>query len=300
MKINLVQIFIIIYGLSEVEGRDDKMQKLINSKTIQERLIEIKDLISVDLDDAKDILKSVILDNKNDFYLMEIEYISNMIKEEEMYRELYSTQKKQYDCLKALGRSFYELNDYERAYYQYERAKKETNHPIFDYYLGKMLYKQRKYLEALPYFQEYLSHGGKKMPNCLLYMIKIHKKQKEYKKANKLSSKIQKLEDTFRSDIQFRGHYRRNRNQFYDHVKTIAVGEVRIDEEDFLGEGTLQIDSYDSYNFRQKLGVIKYLMQHQPKRAESYLHNLIPETEEEKTEFIQFQKNKIIYKNQKR
>ena len=46
------------------------MEKLAKSKTIQKRLMEISNLVSVDLDSAIDILQSVILDNQNDFYLM--------------------------------------------------------------------------------------------------------------------------------------------------------------------------------------------------------------------------------------
>ncbi len=277
------------------------MEKLAKSKTIQKRLMEISNLVSVDLDSAIDILQSVILDNQNDFYLMEIEYVTNMIREEEMYRELTSDKKMYYDCLKMLGTDFYEIGNCQRAYYHYELAKEKTEHPIFDYYLGKMLYKQARYIDALPYFQEYLSHGGKKLPNCLLYLIKIYAKQKQYKKANKLSIKIRKLEDTFGSDFQFKRYHRKKYNSFYYYVKNVATSEIQLTVDDFAVEDCPEVASYDDYNFHQKLQVIKSLLiQNQSKRAESYLNNLIPETKEEQKELVQFQKNKIIYKNQKR
>lgn len=276
------------------------MEKLIKSMTIQKRLMEIRELVSVDLDSAREILQSIILDNQNDFYLMEINCVTNMIKEEERYQELTPSQKRHYDCLKVLGRNFYDIGDYERAYYHYELAKEEIDHPIFDYYLGKMLYKQKKYLDALPYFQEYYSHGGKKLPNCLLYIIKIYEMQKDYKKVNKLSLKLKKLEDTFGFNFQFRVYSRRNRNEFYDYVKNIAVENISMSLEDFLEEEALELESYEDYNFLQKLQVIKNLMmQHQLKRAECYLKNLVPETKEEKKELQQFQKSKKVYRNKR-
>lgn len=277
------------------------MEKSANKKTIQERLVEIKEFVSTDLDSAKSILQSVVLDNKNDFYLMEIEYVTNMIREEELYQGLTSNQKMNYNCLKMLGRDFYESGDLERAYYHYEFAKEEIGHPIFDYYLGKMLYKQGKYLEALPYFQEYLSHGGKKLPDCLLYLIKIFTRQGQYKKANKLSSKVQKLEDTFGGELHYKKRSKRNPRHFYDHVKNVAASETQLNLEDLLEEDGLKVEFYNDYGFLQKLQVIKKLMiEDQLKRAESYLNNLTPETKEEQKALAQFQKNKRIYKNQRR
>lgn len=277
------------------------MEKSTNKGTIQERLIEIKNLVSTNLDSAKDILQSVILDNQNDYYSMEIEYVTNMIKEEEMYQGLTSNQKIHYDCLMMLGRDFYERGSCQRAYYHYDLAKEETRHPIFDYYLGKMLYKQGKYLEALPYFQEYLSHGGKKLPNCLWYLTKIYTNQDQHKKSKKLFSKSQKLKDTFESDLHHIRRRTRNQNQFYDHVKKVATDETKLNLEDFREESPLEVESYENYNFHQKLKVIKNLMtQGQIKIAESYLNNLIPETREDQEAMKQFQKNKGIYKNRQR
>lgn len=277
------------------------MEQLTNKKTIKERLIEIRSLISVDLDSAKDILQSVILDNKNDFYLMEIECVANMIREEELYQELTPNQKIRYNCLNRIGKDFQKNGDYERAYYHYELAKEETNHPTFDYFLGKMLYKQRKYLDALPYFQEYLSYGGEKLSKCLLYMIKIYENHGQYKKANKLLSRLQKLEDTFDGDFHFCGFRSRNQNSVHDFVEKRTTRRIKVEVDEFLVEENLDIESYEDYNFCQKLMIIKDLMvQNQLRRAESYLSNLTPETKEEYKALEQFQKNKKLYRNKRR
>lgn len=274
------------------------MEKLANQKTIQERLIEARGLVAKDLDSARTILQGVILDNKNDFYLMEINCVSNIIREEELYQELTLDQKTHYHCLKTVGKDFYNLGDYERAFYHYELAKDETNHPIFDYYLGKMLYKQGRYLEALPYFQEYFSHGGEKMEKCLIYMLKIYAKQGSYKRVHKISSKIHKLNDTFKSGVYLRFH-KKHYNPFYDHVKNVAMKDTKVSLDEFGEETGLEVESYNQCSFHQKLIVIKNLMvQDQFRLAESYLRNMVPETEEDRKELVQFQKNKRIYKNQ--
>lgn len=274
------------------------MDELTDKKTIQERLMEIKNLIPTDLDRSKAILQSVIEDNKNDFYIMEINYVTNMIKEEELLQELTTDKKRQYHCLKILGNDFYHLGDYERAFFHYKLAKDITEHPIFDYYLGKMLYKQRKYQEALSYFQEYFSHGGEKLEKCLLYMFYIYKGQELHKKANKLLLRLDKIEKTFKSGFHIKNTNKPSNNRKEDFVKKKTTKNLKLNLNEFIEESNLEVESYHNYTFHQKLLVIRDLMiQNQVKKAESYLRKLTPETENDQQELVQFQKNKRIYRN---
>lgn len=279
------------------------MEELTNGSSIQKRLIEVKRLVLDDLDSSKKILQSIILDNKNDFYLLEINYISNIIREEELYQELTLVQKEHYNCLVAVGKDYSESGDYETAFSHYMLAKERTNHPVFDYYLGKMLYKQRKYPEALSYFQEYFSHGGEKLPNCLLYMKMIYQKQKKYKKANKVSSNLQKLTVTFKIDFSPEDNQRKRIiPQFHDHVKFMASKTTEVSLNEFFEEeGELKVENYSNYNFHQKLIIIRNLIQQgQLNSAKSYLNQLTPKTKKDKNELAQFQKNKKLYKNQRK
>lgn len=88
---------------------------------------------------------------------------------------------------------------YEDALSIYYDRLINTNKNIFNYYVGRALYKMGYQLEALPYLKKYIRYGGYKLSNALLLITIIyrnHNLKKESEKYIKKCAKINEFNDS--------------------------------------------------------------------------------------------------------
>lgn len=64
-------------------------------------------------------------------------------------------------------------------------GKYVTKYPIFDYYIGKLFYKNGDYCSAKEYLHTYLKCAGEKATRIMLYLGKI------YVKSNKINNNLE-------------------------------------------------------------------------------------------------------------
>lgn len=74
--------------------------------------------------------------------------------------------------------------EYEKSLSIYYDMLVKTNKNIYNYYVGRSLYKMGYQLEALEYLNKYIKKGGFKLPNALLICTIILRNHKRYKTLN--------------------------------------------------------------------------------------------------------------------
>ena len=70
-----------------------------------------------------------------------------------------------------------------------------TKNNIFNYYVGRALYKMGYQLEALPYLKKYVKNGGFKLSNALLLITIIFRNHHLRKESAKYIKNCQKIND---------------------------------------------------------------------------------------------------------
>lgn len=105
-------------------------------------------------------------------------------------------EQEEYSSAIYYGRINYQTKNYLAAYENYKKGFEKTKHPIFLYYLGKILYKQGEYHKAKEYLVEYINVGDEKLEKAYLYLGGIEYKSGNYNLAQRylnFSNRINKL-----------------------------------------------------------------------------------------------------------
>lgn len=193
--------------------KDDVLSKLIDSSNnyaekfliirsldIKQQLIIIDKMIKLDYETATRLLEEI--SPKAVKYQPQILYLKNKINEEKAYQELGNEQKEAYTKAITKGREYYHANNLSTAYNYYTYGKYITNHPIFDYYIGKILFKAQKQDEAYKYFKIYIKNGGEKYLKALLYLAATECFHKRIKSAKKIIDLQKLIINTFNIDFE--------------------------------------------------------------------------------------------------
>ena len=135
-------------------------------------LAMVNQTIELDLNMASKLLEELI--PITDGYEEEIKCLQNKINEKKLYQSLTEDKKRTYDKIMEKGRAYYHANDFYTANDCYVFGMDITNHPIFDYYIGKMLYKIGKLDDAYYHLSKYREHGGEKLLKSLVYLNAIN------------------------------------------------------------------------------------------------------------------------------
>lgn len=288
-------------------GITNETEKLLNScienklLTEQDALNYIKKLIDLGKIDLASFLLNDIKKNYRGIDDDICNYLNSIITEEKLYQNLTDEQKNIYnECIKK-GK---QANRIDESIKWYSLGKKETNHPIFDYYCGKMYYKLNKYDRAYKYLNEYKEQGGTKIFQNLLYMLIIDKKTGKINKANQKVKFLKKITSYFNIDweidyVKKDRSFKRDINEI-DIIKEIESKKISLSE-NLFNTKELYIEEYYNYNLSDKLELIKRLYQcRRIKLADSLLKELEKEVTQpfEKKAIESEKKRKVLYINQ--
>lgn len=186
---------------------------------------------------------------------IEVNYLRNKINEEKHYLFLSPPDKQVYDICIRKGREEYDKREYDNALNYYQAAALITEHPIFDYYIGKILYKMGKMDKAYEYMQKYENHGGKKELHSLLYLKVMDSRMKRFIMAYSRDSKSNKLANYFKS----------NSDWHVTKKKQVPKRDLTIDKTDLYkirnNDGQSILGNFNDYSFNDKLLIIRELYQ---------------------------------------
>ena len=261
------------------------MEKKRNEQINKKQVIKILRKIDILCDKNEQLalqrlnaLKEKINVNK---YKVEIKYIQNKINEKIIFNNLSDKKKEYYNICLENGRKAYQEGNLEEALVCYETGKYVTNHPVFNYYIGKIYYKKKNHEKAKEYLSIYEKNGGEKLSKTYLYMYHISRVTNTNDYGSKEYSNLVKLCKTYDVKHNFR-------------VNKISEKEnIQLEESDFTEK---QINT----KFEIELERIKELyMCGSIKTADKLLNELEKTTteKEEKEKIKTLSKNKTLYKN---
>ena len=272
-------------------------------------------LIPINIDEAEYIYSYIITFLPIFNYKRQLRCLKNMILERKKYLGMSESQKERYNFFKNEGRSFYKSHKLSKKYnydmeakllYRKEKLEEAydyylaglyvTQHNIFNYYLGKMCYKNSHIDEACEYFEEYIKNGGEKLSKALLYLNRIYKIKKIKDKPQVFSEMITELTRFFDNEFEFKNipiiedYYFEIESE--DNIKNVSEDEIDNTKKDV------------DINLEEKLETIKKLiLTHQDKKADKILLELEREknnmNREDKQILLQFQKNKKLYRSRR-
>lgn len=236
-------------------------QQLITTKTFMNY---IDRLISSNYKYAYDLLEYLTANYNLDNYSLELNYLKNKLNEKYLYYNLSKEKKDYYDLCIEKGRVFYRNGDLETAMYYYEAGLYVTSHPIFNYYIGKIYFKNKNFDIAQEYFSKYEQNGGEKELKALLYIWTYFDKHYNSKQIIKTDEKTKKLISFFDNlkDWNLIDYRRTFKNKYKDNdldeTKHYATKKIYITESYFQSK---QLDPHDfeSYSFKDKLILIREL-----------------------------------------
>lgn len=269
---------------------------------------EAERVIESDLDKASaliDILSDCDRFNK---YNIEIEYLKCRVEEVKKYNALSPDKKQIYDTARRTGHNRCSRDKFEPAENMYREAYEQTKHPVFEYYIGKTLYKQGKVEEGKKYLLRYAEHGGEKLVQCLLFLARIATEEKT-DGLNKYIKRQHKIYNTFgfRRVLLINNtdkkRYGRCRNEDTDGAKTRASKTLHLTEK-YFNTANLTVNPEDFYDcdVSGKLNIIKGLFINGNNTLGNFLLREIEKgcNPEDMGKVRQFQKNKKLYANQNR
>lgn len=191
---------------------------------------------------------------------VEVSYLRNKINEKKQYIFLSQSDKTIYDMCITKGREEYDKKEYYNALNYYQAAALVTEHPIFSYYIGKILYKIGKLDESYEYMRSYEARGGEKELHSLLYLRTIDAKMKRRRLANERENKSDKLVNYFQSNRNWCTNRKKQVSKQDLNINRIDLKKVKFNDGDLFGEQSNLINLNDIC-FEDKLSIIKQLYQ---------------------------------------
>ena len=201
------------------------------------------------------------LSNRVDFsnYSTEVNWLKNKIVERKKYNDLDDIYKEFYNLCIRKGIECIDTEKYEEALKYFEMGKAKTQHPIFDYYIGRTYFKLKDFNNAFDSLSIYEKNGGEKFVRATILLKVIGNVDNKENKTNKRNIKAQKIIDCFDSckglhlPSSVKGQYKN-----FDSAKEKATKRLFMKEKDFVRED-LDITSYDECSFYEKLAIARQL-----------------------------------------
>ena len=273
----------------------------------------LKEIINEDISKASKLLEKVCKNPEFIPYLDIIEYLHGIIREENAFIFLSEEEQKEFTSRRLKAKSLYKNKHHDRSLEEYSALKKDFKLPICDYYIGKILFRQGKFIQAKEAFLNYLEQGGVKAEKAYTFLGNIEKNKKNNKEAKKYFDMCHRIENIigYNFDYVFENNYeirRKNRykednNDQYDKVKIKKSRSIRMNEEDFINSDTtdiVEVSDFYEVGLSSKLNIIKNLLQTGNNKLANKLYEEVQRecTPEERSKVMQFGRNRKIYRNQ--
>ena len=274
----------------------------------QERYLRfVEQMIEEDIIKAKKMLDIACENLKFSSYLDMIEYLEGCIKEKQAFMNLSKEKQEEFLERRLDAKNSYKYKYNEDALKKYCLLKEDFNLPICDYYIGKIyMFRMRKFMEAKLAFLSYLNQGGVKTEKTYMFLAKISKIQKNPDKAKQYLDKMDRIHKVFLREFDFltdKDYERKKKIKFVDDsideidvVKRNTTSNIKMTEEDF------SIEEKSECLIDEKLNMIKELLQTGNDDLANKLFKEVQSecTNEEREKVKSFERNKKLYKNQKR
>lgn len=267
-----------------------------------------KEIIDNDILKGKKILDEACQNQKFSPYLDVIEYLNGIIKEKSVFMSLSEENKEEFTSRRLKAKRLYKNKHNDRSLEEYSTLKEEFKLPICDYYIGKILFRQGEFTQAKEAFLRYLEQGGEKTEKVYIFLGEIEKKQKNINEAKRYFDMSHRIKNMFicfdyMSDKNYikKGFEADDKDQ-YDVVKVKKSRNIKMNEEDFVNANVIELGNFYEVGLSSKLSIIRNLLQNGNNKLANKLYEEVQRecAPEERSEVMQFGRNRKIYRNQNR
>lgn len=239
--------------------------------------------VEIDLERAK-VMLSFVDKSTNP---IEYQYLYGMIREKEIYFKYDDGMKKKFDEYLSKGRIALENKDYTQAYNLFVAGYDATKNNIFNYYMGKTLFKSESRIAACPYFIVYNRFGGSKLPRALLYTMSIYREIGNPKEARKYYTQLSYINETFSHGFKLDSPFNK-KGKLKGRKKRNKKNDGR----------NLVLEEYYDYDFDKRILIIERLFRDRKYSiAIRLLKELKPKDKNQRIIVQELERKKILYKN---
>jgi len=198
------------------------------------------------LEESKKIL-DMFIKNKNNKIFIDTLYkaINNQIE----FNKLSEKEVENYKIAIEEGHKYYRERNLEYAYYMYTFGEYTTENSIFLYYMGKILFKLKRYDEALEYLKQYVTIGTDKLGKAYLYLTAIYESKRNYKKAIYYSEIVEKLDKIFATGYEM--YYICDRENLDEDLLKMKLQNKKMMYEDFGWEYNEELNNVSNCKIKR-------------------------------------------------
>lgn len=230
---------LITFATALEEKYEIRIQKLPSGyskkNTIKESFLLIESMISSDIELAKGFLLEIEQKREHQDYSTVISYLHGRIREEELYQAFDLEKKSQYNEYIQKGKIAYKKRKFDQAYEWYLTGKKETGHPIFDYYIGKTLYKKGSLDESIMLLKSYRQQAGAKFIRSTTFLYYGYYQTKQWKELREEVRTMDQFNIIFETAFtrEKKSFRKMNHKNDPESIEQEAYSSIRMTEEDF-------------------------------------------------------------------
>ena len=239
-----------------------------------------------------------------------ISYLRGIVNEKSLFLSLSIDKQKEFISKRLVARKQYLKKQYDISLKSYLTLKDDFNFSICDYYIGKIMFRIGKFLEAKEYFLSYLEQGGIKTEKAYMFLAKIEKIRKNTNGARYYAKMMSRVHDVFLRDFEYLSdqqykmakcaNYLDNDDDSIDLIKNKRMKTIKMREVDFKKDESLSIVDFDDADIDGKLIIIKNLLRCKDLKNAKILFDKVQQecSPRERPKILQFQRNRKLYMNQ--
>lgn len=274
---------------------------------------KIQEIIESGALDSASYLLNVVSERKDfENYLDIVEYLRGFVREKRAFNKLSEEEQNDFTSKRLKAKGKYKRKQNEDCLEAYVALKDEYGLRICDYYIAKVMFRMGMFSQAKEKFLSYLEQGGVKTEKAYMFLAKIEKIQKNMAESKRYIKMMKKIHKVFPRDFEYlndRLYGKKKKVKVeddvldqHDEVKKKKSRNIRMSEEDFASSDDLEVGDFYEVGLDGKLSIIRNLLR---TGHESVANKLFEEVQrecapEERGKVKQFDRNRKIYKNQRR
>ena len=180
-----------------------------------------------------------------------VSYVDRRVSERKCYRDFDRNQFRFFKYSKHQIRTELDKNNYAAAIEECDKARMNLDVPLFLYYKGKTLYLSGNYEEAAKVLERYLEVGAAKFDKASYYLSESYAAMGNDSVAKDVRADYNAISNYFVDSVGIdRKNLKRKEGKKSFGAKSLNVNFANLMSSD------LTLSEYESYCFRQKVGVV--------------------------------------------
>lgn len=192
-------------------------------------LQEINTLVEKDPKLGQELLDKVKYDANANKYNLELSVMKNKAREINDINSLSEEERVLYNKIRSKAKALMKVKNYKGAYEEYCKGKELFNLPIFDYYIGRTLYKIGD-TSAKYNLISYVRNGGRKTANALLYLDNIAWYDGNDSESNTFREDIERINTLERNGFVYKNYNNDFNKKIEQVLKMYKINKKQADK----------------------------------------------------------------------